>query len=89
MRAANQRLSQPEMVSWMQSNHTRQVGRGACHFLPILPLRIGSMTPPRIAGLSRSSLYVLIGEGKLRSVLVAGRRLIPADALREILRGAV
>ena len=42
----------------------------------------------RIAGLSRSSLYVLIGEGKLRSVLVAGRRLIPADALREILRGA-
>ena len=41
----------------------------------------------KVAGLSRSSLYVLIGEGKLRSVLVAGRRLIPADALRDLLRG--
>jgi hypothetical protein len=41
-----------------------------------------------VAGLSRSSLYVLIGRGKLRSVLVAGRRLIPADALRDLLRGA-
>jgi hypothetical protein len=28
----------------------------------------------KVAGLSRSSLYVLIGEGKLLSVLVAGRR---------------
>jgi excisionase family DNA binding protein len=43
----------------------------------------------KVAGLSRSSLYVLIGEGKLRSVVVAGRRLIPADALRDLLRGAV
>jgi excisionase family DNA binding protein len=42
----------------------------------------------KVAGLSRSSLYNLIGEGKLRSVLVAGRRLIPADALRDLLRGA-
>ena len=42
----------------------------------------------KVAGLSRSSLYVLIGEGKLRSVLVAGRRLIPADALRDLLRDA-
>jgi excisionase family DNA binding protein len=42
----------------------------------------------KVAGLSRSSLYALIGEGKLRSVRVAGRRLIPADALRDLLRGA-
>jgi excisionase family DNA binding protein len=42
----------------------------------------------KVAGLSRSSLYVLIGEGKLRSVLVGGRRLIPADALRDLLRVA-
>jgi excisionase family DNA binding protein len=42
----------------------------------------------KVAGLSRSSLYELIGEGKLRSVLVAGRRLIPADALRDLLRVA-
>jgi excisionase family DNA binding protein len=42
----------------------------------------------KVAGLSRSSLYLLIGEGKLRSVRVAGRRLIPADALRNLLHGA-
>ena len=42
----------------------------------------------KVAGLSRSSLYSLMSEGKLRSILVAGRRLIPADALRDLLRGA-
>ena len=52
----------------------------------VLAYRIGDAA--KVAGLSRSSLYVLIGEGKLRSVLVAGRRLIPADALRDLLRGA-
>jgi hypothetical protein len=41
----------------------------------------------KVSGLSRTSIYKLIGEGKLRSVLVAGRRLIPADALRDLLRG--
>jgi len=29
-----------------------------------------------VAGLSRSTLYALMGEGKLRSVKVGGRRLI-------------
>jgi excisionase family DNA binding protein len=42
----------------------------------------------KVSGLSRSSLYNLIGEGKLRSVVVAGRRLIPADALRDLIKGA-
>lgn len=41
----------------------------------------------KVAGLSRSSLYNLIKDGELRSIMVAGRRLIPADALRELLRG--
>jgi excisionase family DNA binding protein len=41
-----------------------------------------------ISGLSRSTLYELMAEQKLRSVMVAGRRLIPADALRELLLGA-
>lgn len=40
----------------------------------------------RVSGLG--TIYKLIGEGKLCSVLVAGRRLIPADALRDLLRGA-
>ncbi len=38
-------------------------------------------------GLSRSTTYSLIAQGKLRSVLVAGRRLIPADAAEALLRG--
>jgi hypothetical protein len=42
----------------------------------------------RVSGLGGSAIYKLIGEGKLCSVLVAGRRLIPADALRDLLRGA-
>ncbi len=38
-------------------------------------------------GLSRSTTYNLIAQGKLRSVLVAGRRLIPADAAEALLNG--
>lgn len=38
-------------------------------------------------GLSRSTAYLLMAEGKLRSVRVAGRRLIPADAAETLLRG--
>jgi hypothetical protein len=41
-----------------------------------------------ISGLGRSSLYKLMGSGQLRSVVVAGRRLIPAEALRELIQGA-
>jgi excisionase family DNA binding protein len=37
-------------------------------------------------GLSRSTVYNLIAQGKLRSVLVARRRLIPADAAEDLLR---
>ena len=39
-----------------------------------------------VSGLSRSSIYNLIAAKKLRSIVVAGRRLIPADALRELLQ---
>ena len=38
-------------------------------------------------GVSRSTAYNLINDGKLRSVLVAGRRLIPADAAEALLGG--
>lgn len=40
----------------------------------------------RAYGLSRSTAYNLINDGKLRSVRVAGRRLIPADAAEGLLR---
>jgi len=41
----------------------------------------------RAFGLSRSTAYNLMSSGKLRSVRVAGRRLIPADAAEALLRG--
>jgi excisionase family DNA binding protein len=41
----------------------------------------------RAFGLSRATCYNLINAGKLRSVRVAGRRLIPADAAEALLNG--
>lgn len=38
-------------------------------------------------GLSRSTVYNLMAEGRLKTVRVAGRRLIPADAAEALLRG--
>jgi excisionase family DNA binding protein len=42
----------------------------------------------RVSGLSRSTINKLISAGKLRSIMVAGRRLIPTDALRALLSAA-
>jgi excisionase family DNA binding protein len=36
-------------------------------------------------GLSRSTIYVLMASGSLRSVKIRGRRLIPRDALEALL----
>ncbi len=38
-----------------------------------------------LAGLSVSFLYVLMERGTLRSVKVGGRRLVPREALEELL----
>lgn len=40
----------------------------------------------RAFGLSRSTTYNLISEGKLHSVRIAGRRIIPADAAEALLK---
>ncbi len=37
-----------------------------------------------LAGVSRSTILKLVADGKLRSIRIAGRRLIPADALRDL-----
>jgi hypothetical protein len=42
----------------------------------------------QISGLGRTSLYKLIGDNRLRSVVVAGRRLVLASSLRELLEAA-
>jgi excisionase family DNA binding protein len=41
----------------------------------------------RAYGLSRSTTYNLMAEGKLRTIKIAGRRLIPADAAEALLKG--
>jgi excisionase family DNA binding protein len=41
----------------------------------------------KVSGISRATLYRLMREGKLRTIFVCGRRLIPPDALREVLAG--
>jgi hypothetical protein len=52
----------------------------------VLAYRVNDAT--KVSRLSRSSLYELMAEQKLRSVTIAGRRLISADALRELFEGA-
>lgn len=41
----------------------------------------------RLYGIGRSGLYKLLKEGKLPSVIIGGRRVIPRDAAEALLRG--
>ena len=41
----------------------------------------------RLYGIGRSGVYKLLKEGKLPSVVIAGRRVIPRDAAEALLRG--
>ena len=41
----------------------------------------------RLYGIGRSGVYKLLKEGKLPSVVIAGRRLVPRDAAEALLRG--
>lgn len=49
------------------------------------PLAYGIAEAVAVSGLSRSSIYELIRSGELRSIKIAGRRLIPASELRTLL----
>ena len=40
----------------------------------------------RVSGLSRTTIYELMKDGRLKTVLVEGRRLVPAENLRALLR---
>jgi excisionase family DNA binding protein len=42
----------------------------------------------RLIGLGRTSVFELIRQGKLKTVMVGGRRLIPVEAGRLLLGGA-
>ena len=41
-----------------------------------------------LGGISRASLYELINSGDLRTVMLCGRRLVPDDAIDELLTRA-
>lgn len=43
----------------------------------------------RALGLSRSSIYELIADGKLKSALIAGRRVIPVSELARLLNESI
>ena len=70
----------------IQGNVTGRMGGAPLPASIALAYRINDAV--RISGLSRSSIYVLMAENKLESIKVAGRRLIPAAALRDLLQGA-
>lgn len=53
----------------------------------INPAALSVPEAARYTGLSRSSLYRLIGSGELISLKVSGRRLIRRDALEKLLGG--
>ena len=74
------------LVNSIQAHLTTR--KGAAPLPPDVAITYRVNDAAKVAGLSRSKIYELIGEGKLRSVMVAGRRLIPADALRGLLLGA-
>jgi excisionase family DNA binding protein len=38
-------------------------------------------------GISRSTIYVLMARGTLRTVKIAGRRLVPKDAIEALIAG--
>lgn len=54
---------------------------------PDAPERLLSVTEAaRALGIGRSLLYAQMADGRIRSVKVGGRRLVPSGALREVVR---
>lgn len=54
---------------------------------PQPPLAYSIREAVRASSLSRSTIYLHITSGSLRSVKVGGRRVIPVDALAALLEG--
>jgi predicted DNA-binding transcriptional regulator AlpA len=52
--------------------------------LPRRALRINDFC--KAYGISRATAYKLIARGELRSVLIAGRRVVPVDVAEALLR---
>jgi excisionase family DNA binding protein len=53
------------------------------------PLAVTVQEAIRVSGLSHSTIYELIKEGKLRTNKVAGRRLVFFESIKELLSAGV
>lgn len=53
------------------------------------PLAYSIRQACQVSSLSRTTLYGHIAAGRLRAVRVGGRTVIPAEALRSLLKGDV
>lgn len=49
------------------------------------PMAVGINDAVQILGLSRSTLYKLFSEGKIRLIKIAGRRLVPMAEIKRLL----
>lgn len=54
----------------------------------LAPLAFSVRDSSRVTGLSERTINTLIATKKLRSVKIGRRRLVPMDAIRELLEGA-
>ena len=52
---------------------------------PVEPVAVRINDAARMIGLGRTSIYELIAEKKLPTVRIAGRRLVPVKAIRELI----
>lgn len=52
----------------------------------VLPLAYSIPNAGKALGVGRSSIYCLINEGRLKSIQVRGRRLIPRDEVERLAR---
>lgn len=53
---------------------------------PVGQLALSAVEAASVLGLSRTMVYRLISDGRLRSVRVGGRVLVPLDAVHDFLR---
>lgn len=51
----------------------------------LTPVSVSILDAARMTGLSRSRIYELMAQGKIRSIYVGRRRLIPVSSLRELI----
>jgi hypothetical protein len=73
----------------MIADHLRQLRKVVrCNHpkYPERPLRIASNISAKPSGLEKTKFYELVREGKIKTVVIGGRRLVPADEAQRLIR---